>query len=102
MLDADALARFVADARAAGKRIVFTNGVFDILHPGHLRYLQAAPGPGHLRIVGAHSDAAVRRNKGPSRPINPEDERAEVLAALACVDAVSIFDAETPADIIRR
>lgn len=102
MLDADALAGFVRDARAAGKRIVFTNGVFDILHRGHLRYLQAARGHGDLLIVGLNSDASVRRNKGPSRPINPEQERAEVLEALTCVDAVAVFDDDTPADIIRR
>lgn len=102
MLDADALAGFVRDARAAGKRIVFTNGVFDILHRGHLRYLQAARRHGDLLIVGLNSDASVRRNKGPSRPINPEQERAEVLEALTCVDAVAVFDDDTPADIIRR
>src|SRR5262245_669109 len=102
MLDADALAAFVRDARAAGKRIVSTNGVFDILHPGHLRYLQAARRHGDLLIVGLNSDASVRRNKGPERPVNPEAERAEVLEALACVDAVSVFDEDTPADIIRR
>src|SRR4051812_29428648 len=102
MLDAEALAAFVRDARAAGRRIVFTNGVFDILHPGHLRYLQAARGHGDLLVVGLSSDASVRRNKGPSRPINPEHERAELLAALECVDAVSIFDDDTPDDIIRR
>jgi D-beta-D-heptose 7-phosphate kinase/D-beta-D-heptose 1-phosphate adenosyltransferase len=102
MLDAAALERFVGEARAASKRIVFTNGVFDILHPGHLRYLQAARRHGDLLIVGLNSDASVRRNKGPARPINPELERAEILAALECVDAVSIFDAETPADIIRQ
>jgi rfaE bifunctional protein nucleotidyltransferase chain/domain len=96
------LERFVREVRAQGKRIVFTNGVFDILHPGHVRYLQAARGHGDLLIVGLNSDASVRRNKGPERPINPEQERAEVLAALACVDAVSIFDDETPAEIIRR
>ena len=102
LLDAAALERFVREARAAGRRIVFTNGVFDLLHPGHVRYLQAARAHGDLLIVGLNSDASVRRNKGPERPINPEDERAEVLAALACVDAVSIFDDDTPADIIRR
>jgi D-beta-D-heptose 7-phosphate kinase/D-beta-D-heptose 1-phosphate adenosyltransferase len=102
ILDAAGLERFVAEARAAGRRIVFTNGVFDILHPGHVRYLQAARRHGDLLIVGLNSDASVRGNKGPARPINPEQERAEVLAALECVDAVSVFDAETPADIIRR
>jgi D-beta-D-heptose 7-phosphate kinase/D-beta-D-heptose 1-phosphate adenosyltransferase len=101
-LDPDRLAEFVRQARADGRRIVFTNGVFDLLHPGHVRYLQAARAHGDLLIVGLNSDASVRRNKGPERPINPEHERAEVLAALACVDAVSIFDDETPADIIRR
>jgi rfaE bifunctional protein nucleotidyltransferase chain/domain len=102
VLDAAALEGFVREARAAGRRIVFTNGVFDILHPGHVRYLQAARAHGDLLIVGLNSDASVRRNKGSSRPINPEHERAEVLAALACVDAVAIFDDETPGDIIRR
>ena len=102
ILDAAGLERFIRDVRGEGKRIVFTNGVFDILHPGHVRYLQAARGHGDLLIVGLNSDASVRRNKGPERPINPEHERAEVLTALACVDAVSIFDDETPADIIRR
>jgi len=102
VLDAAGLDAFVRTARAAGRRIVFTNGVFDILHPGHLRYLRAARGHGDLLIVGINSDASVRRNKGPSRPINPERERAELLTALDCVDAVSIFDDETPADIIRR
>jgi D-beta-D-heptose 7-phosphate kinase/D-beta-D-heptose 1-phosphate adenosyltransferase len=102
MLTADELAAFVRSARAAAKRIVFTNGVFDILHPGHLRYLQAARRHGDVLIVGLNSDASVRRNKGPSRPTNPETERAEVLEALACVDAVSVFDEDTPAEIIRR
>ena len=102
ILDAAGLERFVREARGAGKRIVFTNGVFDLLHPGHVRYLQAARAHGDVLIVGLNADASVRRNKGPERPINPEHERAEVLAALACVDAVSIFDEDTPADIIRR
>jgi rfaE bifunctional protein nucleotidyltransferase chain/domain len=102
VLAAAALDAFVRDVRAAGRRIVFTNGVFDILHPGHVRYLEAARRHGDLLIVGLNSDASVRRNKGPSRPINPEEERAELLAALECVDAVSVFDDDTPADIVRR
>jgi len=102
VLDTAGLERFIREARDAGKRIVFTNGVFDLLHPGHVRYLRAARAHGDLLIVGLNSDASVRRNKGPDRPVNPEQERAEVLAALDCVDAVSIFDDDTPADIIRR
>lgn len=93
--------RAFADAqREAGRRVVFTNGVFDLLHPGHVRYLQAARALGDLLIVGLNADESVRRNKGPERPINTQDERAELLAALACVDAVVIFGEETPADII--
>ena len=87
--------------RATGQTVVFTNGVFDLLHPGHLRYLQAARALGNALIVGLNSDESVRRNKGPERPINPEAERAELLAALACVDAVVIFDEDTPGGIIR-
>jgi rfaE bifunctional protein nucleotidyltransferase chain/domain len=102
VLDAGALAAFVAEARGAGRRIVFTNGVFDILHSGHVRYLQAARTHGDVLIVGVNSDASVRRNKGPGRPINPEAERAEVVAALACVDGVALFDEDTPAAIIAR
>ena len=102
VLDDAGLVAFVREQRTAGRRIVFTNGVFDILHPGHVRYLQAARRHGDLLIVGVNSDASVRRNKGPLRPINSENERAEVLAALACVDAVSVFDDDTPAAIIRR
>lgn len=87
--------------RAAGAVVVFTNGVFDLLHPGHRRYLQQARALGDMLIVGLNSDASVRRNKGPERPINPESERAEVVAALECVDAVVIFDEDTPAEIVR-
>jgi rfaE bifunctional protein nucleotidyltransferase chain/domain len=86
--------------RADGKRIVFTNGVFDILHVGHIRYLQEARALGNALIVGVNSDASVRRLKGPTRPVNPQDERAEVLAALRCVDAVCIFDEDTPHALI--
>ena len=92
---------FVERERAAGRRVVFTNGVFDILHPGHVRYLQAARALGDLLIVGLNADDSVRRNKGPRRPINPESERAEVLASLECVDAVVIFHEDIPDAIVR-
>ena len=90
----------VARLRSAGRTIVFTNGVFDLLHPGHVRYLQQARGLGDALVVGVNSDRSVRANKGPDRPITPELERAEILAALACVDAVAIFDEETPFALI--
>ena len=96
----DAIA-FVARNRSAGKRIVFTNGVFDILHPGHTRYLRDARALGDLLIVGMNSDRSARaQGKAPDRPINPEAERAEVLSALGSVDAVVLFDEETPHEII--
>src|SRR6187399_341096 len=88
--------------RADGKTVVFTNGVFDLLHPGHVRYLREARRLGDALIVGVNSDRSVRANKGPGRPITPEAERAEVLMALDCVDAVAIFDEHTPAEIVRR
>ena len=90
----------VDELRASGKTIVFTNGVFDLLHVGHLRYLQHARGLGGALLVGLNSDRSVRRIKGPSRPITAEAERAEILAALACVDGVVMFDEETPRDLI--
>jgi rfaE bifunctional protein nucleotidyltransferase chain/domain len=95
-------AAFVAEERSAGRRIVFTNGVFDLLHPGHVRYLQEARALGDLLIVGLNADESVRRSKGPGRPITPQEERAEVLAALVSVDAVVMFPEDTPADLIRR
>jgi rfaE bifunctional protein nucleotidyltransferase chain/domain len=76
--------------------------VFDILHPGHVRYLQEARTLGDALIIGINSDRSVRANKGPQRPVTPEAERAEVLSALDCVDAVAAFDEETPSEIIRR
>ena len=83
--------------------VVFTNGVFDILHPGHVRYLQSARALGDKLIVGVNSDRPVRAlRKGPGRPINSQDDRAEVLRALACVDEVVIFDEDTPHEIIKR
>jgi D-beta-D-heptose 7-phosphate kinase/D-beta-D-heptose 1-phosphate adenosyltransferase len=96
------VAKFVAAVRARGGTVVFTNGVFDILHPGHVRYLQEARTLGDALIVGINSDRSARANKGPERPITPEAERAEVLSALDCVDAVAIFDEDTPAEIVRR
>jgi len=102
VLSLSEVSAFAADLHAKGKRVVFTNGVFDLLHPGHVRYLQAARGEGDALVIGVNSDRSVRANKGPSRPIIPEHERAELLAALACVDAVVIFDEDTPADIIRH
>jgi D-beta-D-heptose 7-phosphate kinase/D-beta-D-heptose 1-phosphate adenosyltransferase len=91
----------VGRSRAERRRVVFTNGVFDLLHPGHIRYLQLARNLGDLLIVGLNADASVRRNKGPGRPLTPQDERAEVLAALECVDAVVVFEEDTPAEIVR-
>src|ERR671920_1553114 len=82
---------FARRVQAAGKTVVFTNGVFDLLHPGHVRYLQDARREGDALIVAVNSDRSVRAIKGPTRPLNPEQERAEVLAALAIVDAVVIF-----------
>ena len=87
--------------RAKGKRIVFTNGCFDLLHVGHLRYLQQARALGDVLVVGVNTDAGVRRLKGPARPLVPEEERAELLAALRCVDYVTLFDEETPVEAIR-
>ena len=96
----DAAARWAASERAAGRRLVFSNGVFDLMHPGHIRYLQAARAEGDGLVVAINSDRSVRAIKGPTRPINPELERAEVLDALSCVDAVVVFDEDTPAQII--
>ena len=95
-------AAFAADARRGGGTLVFTNGVFDLLHPGHVRYLSAARALGTSLIVAVNSDRSVRANKGADRPITPERERAELLLALAPVDAVVLFDDETPHAIISR
>ncbi len=86
--------------RPAGQKLVFTNGCFDLLHPGHIRTLEAARRLGDVLIVGLNSDRGVRQLKGPGRPILPERERAELLAALECVDAVVIFAQPTPREII--
>lgn len=96
--EASALARAI---QAEGGTVVFTNGVFDLLHPGHVRYLAEARRLGSVLIVGVNSDRSVRTIKGTSRPLNSEQERAEVLLALSCVDAAVIFDEETPYQVIQ-
>jgi rfaE bifunctional protein nucleotidyltransferase chain/domain len=101
ILTLDEAAELAAAQRAAGRVVVMTNGVFDLMHPGHIRHLEAARAEGDLLIVAVNSDRTVRENKGPARPILPEAERAELLAALACVDAVFIFDDPIPA-VIKR
>ena len=87
--------------RRKKRRLVFTNGCFDVIHLGHVRYLRAARKLGDALIVGLNTDASVRRLKGPSRPVNPEQHRAEVLAALEMVDYVVLFSEETPERLIR-
>jgi len=96
------VALFAARVRQRGGVVVFTNGVFDLLHPGHVRYLTEARKLGDALIVAVNSDRSVRMNKGPDRPINDEHERAELLRALQCVDAVTVFDEETPHAVIAR
>jgi len=99
---ADDAVIWIQSVRAHGGCIVFTNGVFDLLHPGHVRYLQQSRRLGDALIVGVNTDRSVRAIKGESRPVTPEDERAEILAALACVDVVVLFDEETPYALIKR
>ena len=98
----DDVEKFFAILRAGGQRIVFTNGCFDILHTGHVRYLKAARSLGDCLAVGLNSDVSVRRLKGPERPVNAEADRAEVLDALFAVDYVTIFDEPTAEDLIAR
>ena len=95
-------ADLVRAIQARGGSVVFTNGVFDLLHPGHVRYLADARAMGDSLIVAINSDRSVRANKGPGRPVNPDAERAEVLLALASVEAVVIFDQATPFEVIDR
>jgi D-beta-D-heptose 7-phosphate kinase/D-beta-D-heptose 1-phosphate adenosyltransferase len=94
-----AILRFGREKRN-GRRVVFTNGCFDLLHPGHIRSLELARGLGDALIVGLNSDASVKQLKGDARPVIPERERAEILAALECVDGVLIFDDLTPQRVI--
>lgn len=94
------LCQIVRELKAKGKRIVFTNGCFDLLHVGHIRYLEKAKSLGDILIVGVNSDRSVREIKGPLRPILPEEERAEMISGLGCVDYVTLFDEPTPFHLI--
>lgn len=101
VLPRDQLLSVLSGERAKGKRIVFTNGCFDLMHIGHTRYLQAAKALGDVLVVGVNSDVSVRTlDKAPDRPIVPEAQRAEVLAALGCVNFVVIFDEPDPLPLI--
>ena len=95
------IALIAEDLQGQGEKVVFTNGCFDILHAGHVQYLEEAKSLGEVLIVGLNSDDSVRRLKGETRPVVPEEERAIVLAALACVDYVVIFEEDTPYELIR-
>jgi len=94
------LQRILENLRANGKRIVLTNGCFDLLHTGHLRYLEKAKALGDVLVVGINSDTSVRSLKGPERPILPADQRAEILSGLGCVDFVTVFDELDPLNLI--
>jgi D-beta-D-heptose 7-phosphate kinase/D-beta-D-heptose 1-phosphate adenosyltransferase len=96
----EVLAALCREARESGRRVVFTNGCFDLLHLGHVRYLEEARLLGDLMVVGVNSDASVARIKGPLRPLIPQEERAEVLASLACVDWVTLFEEPDPLNLI--
>jgi D-beta-D-heptose 7-phosphate kinase/D-beta-D-heptose 1-phosphate adenosyltransferase len=98
----DELLRLTARDKGNGRRVVFTNGCFDLLHPGHVRCLAAARALGDVLVVAVNSDTSARQNKGEGRPLVPQQDRAEVLAALASVDYVTIFDEPTPRDLIAR
>jgi len=98
--DKEGLRRILDDLKTKGKRVVFTNGCFDLLHVGHVRYLEKAKSLGDILVAGVNSDRSVRGLKGPDRPILPEEERAEILSGLWCVDYVTVFDEPTPLELI--
>ncbi|WP_081839137.1 adenylyltransferase/cytidyltransferase family protein [Thermogemmatispora carboxidivorans] len=100
IMEREQLAPLVRQRQESGERAVFTNGCFDLLHLGHVRYLQEARALGDFLIVGLNSDESVRVLKGPGRPLVPQEERAEILAALACVDYVTIFGEPTACDLV--
>ena len=92
--------KIIHDLKRSGKRIVFTNGCFDILHVGHVRYLEQARSLGDVLVVGINSDRSVRGLKGPRRPILPVEERGEILSGLGCTDYITVFEEPTPFDLI--
>jgi rfaE bifunctional protein nucleotidyltransferase chain/domain len=102
VLSVDEAGRLASGWRAAGKRLVLANGCFDLLHVGHVRYLQAARALGDALVVGLNSDASVRRLKGPGRPVMPAAERAELIAAVSGVDAVVVFEEDSADALIAR
>jgi rfaE bifunctional protein nucleotidyltransferase chain/domain len=97
-----ALKRRIGGARRSGKRVVFTNGCFDLIHPGHVRYLRAAKRLGDILVVALNSDRSVRRLKGAGRPLVPQRDRCEVMAALEMVDYVTVFSDDTPYKLIKE
>ena len=101
IIERSRIKRVFASLRSENKKIVFTNGCFDILHIGHVRYLKDAAGLGDVLIVGLNSDSSVSRIK-PGRPLTPEGERAEILSSLSVVDYITVFDEETPYELIRE
>jgi rfaE bifunctional protein nucleotidyltransferase chain/domain len=96
----DELVRVRSEWKAAGKKVVFTNGCYDLLHPGHIRLLERARSLGDILILALNSDASVQRLKGPSRPLIPQGERVEVSLGVEAVDAVTLFDEDTPRELI--
>lgn len=98
----DELILHTAEHKRNGQRVVFTNGCFDLLHPGHVHSLEQARDLGDVLVVAINSDASVRGNKGPGRPVLPQEERAEILAAMAMVDYVVVFDEATPRELLAR
>jgi rfaE bifunctional protein nucleotidyltransferase chain/domain len=103
LIPVEEITRFVNTRKLNGRRIVFTNGCFDILHPGHVDYLTQARDLGDILILGLNSDDSVKRlNKGPDRPINTQEARAKVLAGLGCIDAIVYFNEDTPLELIKK
>ncbi len=100
IIELDALIRQRNEFKSEGRKVVFSNGCFDILHRGHVEYLQAAKELGDILIIGLNSDASIRRIKGEKRPIVPQEDRAIILSSLSCVDYVIIFDDDTPKKLI--